>query len=45
VQSAVKLVADWWNERHPDKQVAYYRISKYDDDIMENCLDKLYALD
>jgi hypothetical protein len=25
--------------------VAYYRISKYDDDIMENCLDKLYALD
>lgn len=45
VQSAVKLVADWRNERHPDKQVAYYRISKYDDDIMENCLDKLYALD
>jgi hypothetical protein len=45
VQSAVKLVADWWNERHPDKQVAYYRISKYEDDIMENCLDKLYALD
>ena len=45
VQSAVKLVADWWNERHPDKQVAYYRISKFEDDIMENCLDKLYALD
>lgn len=45
VQSAVKLVADWWNERNPDKQVAYYRVSKYDDDIMENCLDKLYALD
>ena len=45
VQSAVKLVADWWNERNPDKQVAYFRVSKYDDDIMENCLDKLYALD
>ena len=45
VQSAVKLVADWWNERNPDKQVAYYRISKRDDDIMEGCLDKLYALD
>ena len=45
VQSAVKLVADWWNERNPDKQVAYFRVSKHDDDIMENCLDKLYALD
>ena len=45
VQSAVKLVADWWNERHPDKQIAYFRVSKYEDDIMENCLDKLYALD
>ena len=44
VQSAYKLGADWWNERHPDKQVAYYRISKYDDDIMENCLSKLYVL-
>lgn len=43
-QSAYKLVADWWNERNPDKQVAYYRISKYDDDIMENCLSKLYVL-
>ena len=45
VQSAVKLVADRWNERHPDKQVAYFRVSKFEDDIMENCLDKLYALD
>ena len=44
VKSAYELVADWWNERHPDKQVAYYRISKFDDDIMENCLSKLYVL-
>lgn len=44
VKSAYELVADWWNERHPDKQVAYYRISKYDDDIMEDCLSKLYVL-
>ena len=43
-QSAYKLVADRWNERNPDKQVAYYRVSKYDDDIMENCLSKLYVL-
>ena len=45
VQNAVKLVADRWNERHPDKQVAYYRIAKADDDIMENALSKLYTLD
>ena len=44
VKSAYELVADWWNERHPDKQVAYYRISKFDDDIMEDCLSKLYVL-
>ena len=29
VQSAVKLVADRWNEKM-DRKVAYYRISKYD---------------
>lgn len=44
VKSAYELVADRWNERHPDKQVAYFRVSKYDDDIMEDCLSKLYVL-
>ena len=43
VQSAVKLVADWWNERHKEK-VAYYRISKYSD-MVDKCLDKWYDLD
>lgn len=45
VQSAVKLVADRWNEKHPDKQVAFYRISKYDNDIIENVIGKLYTID
>ena len=44
VQNAVKLVADWWNEKM-ERKVAYYRISKSDDSIMEDSLDKLYTLD
>ena len=43
VQSAVKLVADWWNARHKEK-VAYYRVSKYSD-MVDKCLDKWYDLD
>ena len=44
VQNAVKLVADWWNERKSDK-VAYYRISKYNDEVIEKVLSKNYTLD
>lgn len=44
VQSAVKLVADRWNEKM-ERKVAYYRISKYSDDVIENALDKLFTLD
>lgn len=44
VQNAVKLVADWWNERM-EKKVAYYRLSKYNNDIIEWVLDKLYTID
>ena len=44
VQSAVKCVADWWNKKM-DRKVAYYRISKYDDEIIEAILDKYYTLD
>lgn len=44
VQSAVKLVADWWNEKK-DKKVAFYRINKYDDEIIEHCIDNLYTID
>lgn len=44
VQSAVKLVADRWNEKM-DRKVAYYRISKYSDDVIEDALDKLFTLD
>lgn len=49
VQSAVKCVADWWNgnkkltERY--WKVAYYRISKYDDETIQSVIDKLYTLD
>lgn len=44
VQSAYKLVADRWNEKHPDKPVVFYRISKYDDGILENAINKLYTI-
>lgn len=44
VQSAVKLVADRWNEKM-DRKVAYYRISKYDNDIIEDVIGKLYTID
>lgn len=44
VQSAVKLVADWWNEKM-DRKVAYYRLSKYDDSIIEDVIGKLYTID
>ena len=48
VQSAVKLVADRYNNSELSKKywkVAYYRISKYDDEIIEECIDKLYTID
>lgn len=44
VQNAVKLVADRWNEKM-EKKVAYYRISKYDNDIIENAINNLYTID
>ena len=28
-----------------ERKVAYYRLSKYDNDIIENALDNLYTLD
>ena len=49
VQSAVKLVADWWNSNKALTskywKVAYYRINKYDDDVIANLLEKNYTLD
>ena len=48
VKNAVKLVADWYNESEFSKKywkVAYYRISKYDDDIVESVIGKLYTID
>lgn len=48
VQSAVKCVADRWNESDLSKthwKVAYYRISKYEDNVIQWALDKLYTLD
>ena len=44
VQSAVKLVCKWWNERHKDQTVAYYFISKYETDVIEEVLKKNYTL-
>lgn len=48
VQSAVKCVADRWNNSECSKthwKVAYYRIGKYDNDTIQWALDKLYTLD
>ena len=45
LQTAVKLVADRWNEKHPDKQVAYYRVSKNSDELIEYAINNLYTID
>lgn len=49
VKYAVDLVQTRWNE-HPELvkkygKLAYFRLSKYDDEIVEDALDKLYAID
>lgn len=49
VKYAVDLVQTRWND-HPELvkkygKLAYFRLSKYDDEIVENVLDKLYAID
>ena len=48
VKDAVDLVADRYNNSKLSEKywkVAYYRISKYDNDIIENVIDKLYTID
>ena len=48
VKYAVECVADRYNSSELSKKywkVAYYRISKYDDEIIENAIDKLYTID
>lgn len=45
VQSAVKLVADFWNERHSDLwKVAYYRIDMGNDNLINAITDKWYTI-
>ena len=49
VQSAVKLVYDWWNanEELVKKywKMAFYRVSKYDNEMIEDAIGKLYTID
>ena len=49
VQNAVKCVADWWNENEKLSKkywkVAYYRIEKSNNEIIENVIGKLYTID
>jgi len=48
VKYAVDLTADWYNNSKLSEKywkVAYYRISKYDNDIIEWAIDKLYTID
>jgi hypothetical protein len=42
-QSAVKLVADWWNE-HKANKAAYYRVDTKNENVIKNILDKWYTL-
>lgn len=45
VQSAVKLVADWWNEHHKDLwKVAYYKIDTTNNELVDKILDKGYNI-
>lgn len=45
VKNAVDLVADYWNEKHPDLwKVIYYRISLYDTELVDKILQKNYTL-
>ena len=49
VKYAVDHVQTWWNSK-PELvkkywKLAYYRLSKYDDEIIESVLDKLYTID
>lgn len=45
VQSAVKLVADYWNEHHADLwKVAYYRIDMADEDTVKAVIEKNYNI-
>lgn len=44
VMNAVKLVCDRWNEKHPDKQVAYYRIDMSKDAVIDKVIDKNYNI-
>ena len=48
VKYAVDLVADWYNNSELSKKygkVAYYRINKYDDELIEGIIWKLYTID
>lgn len=48
VRCAVDLVRDWYNNSELSKKywkIASYRISKYDDEILEWALDELYTID
>ena len=44
VKDAVDLVAKRWNEKHPDKKVAYYRVSKYSD-MVDKITQLWYTMD
>ena len=48
IKPAVDLVADWYNNSELSKKygkIAYYRISKHDDELIEKIIWKLYTLD
>ena len=47
VKDAVECVKDWYNSSELAKKywkVAFYRINKYDDEILEWVIDKLYTI-
>lgn len=48
VKDAVECVADWYNSSELSKQywkVAFYRINKFNDDVLEDTINKLYTIE
>ena len=44
VRDAVKLACDYWNEKNPDKTVAYYYITKHETEKIRKILELWYNI-
>lgn len=44
IQSWVKCVCKWWNKKHPENPVAYYRVDLKDKNLVTDIISKNYTL-